>query len=62
MAVPKKKMTNRRRKNRRSQGHGKFELKHIGVDMTSGLPTMPHRMRLDVGVYKGKKVSPKLAS
>jgi ribosomal protein L32 len=62
MAVPKKKLTRRRRGNRRSQGHGKFELKHIGVDKSSGLPTMPHRMRVDVGIYKGKKVAPKLAS
>lgn len=60
MAVPKKRLTRRRIGNRRSQGHQKIGLTHIGIDQTSGKPTMPHRMRLDIGYYKGEKVAPKL--
>lgn len=60
MTAPKKRLTRRRRNNRRSQKHGKIIPVHIGVDTTTGSVTMPHRMRLDTGVYKGKKIVPRL--
>lgn len=60
MAVPKKRLTKRRIGNRRSQGHQKVELMSLAVDKKSGKPTLPHRMRVDVGYYKEKKVAPKL--
>lgn len=60
MTAPKKRLTKRRRNNRRSQGHQKVVPTSPGIDTTVGLITMPHRMRLDTGVYKGKKIVPRL--
>jgi ribosomal protein L32 len=60
MAVPKKRLTHRRIKNRRSQKHGKVELKSLSLDQASGKPALSHRMRLDSGYYKGKKIIAKL--
>ena len=60
MTAPKKRLTKRRRNNRRSQKHQKVVPAHVGVDTTVGAITMPHRMRLDTGVYKGKKILPRL--
>ena len=61
MTAPKKRLTKRRRNNRRSQGHQKVVPQNVGIDTTTGTVTMPHRMRLDTGVYKGKKIVARLS-
>ena len=60
MAVPKKKLTKSRIGKRRSQGHGKMTKSVPSKCQTSSLPVPPHRMRADVGFYKGKKIKPQL--
>lgn len=62
MAVPKKKLTKRRRGNRRSQGHGKVELTKRAVCSNCGAPVKPHVVCDNCGFYKGKKIFTKLAA
>lgn len=60
MAVPKKKHTNRRTKNRRSHGHGKVTVKQLSSCSNCGYHAMPHRVCSRCGFYKGKKIFAKL--
>lgn len=60
MGVPKKKMTKRRIGNRRSCGHGKFELKESAVCSNCATKVMPHKICSNCGYYKGKKILNKL--
>jgi large subunit ribosomal protein L32 len=60
MAVPKKKLTKRRQGNRRSQGHGKFEIKQTATCSNCGYQVKPHVVCSNCGFYKGKKILAKL--
>lgn len=60
MAVPKKKMTKRRRNNRRSQGHGKVSVLEIAKCSNCGNNVKPHAVCDVCGFYKGKKIFAKL--
>lgn len=60
MGVPGKKMTKRRIGNRRSQGHGKVEVKESAVCKNCSAQVMPHKVCSVCGYYKGKKVLNKL--
>jgi len=54
MAVPKKKTSKSRRNMRRS--HLALGKQNIIVDASSGEYTLPHRMCLVDGTYKGKQI------
>ena len=54
MAVPKKKTSKSRRNMRRS--HHAIDKQNIIVDSHSGEYTLPHRMCLVDGTYKGKQI------
>lgn len=60
MGVPKKRLTSRRIKNRRSQGHGKTKAKETAVCSNCSAKVMPHAVCATCGFYKGKKVLAKL--
>jgi large subunit ribosomal protein L32 len=60
MAVPKKKMTKRRQGNRRSQGHGKIEIKQMASCSNCDSQVKPHVVCNNCGFYKGKKIIAKL--
>lgn len=60
MGVPKKRLTKRRIGNRRSQGHGKFEISDPSVCKNCGAKVAPHKVCSVCGYYKGKKILNKL--
>jgi large subunit ribosomal protein L32 len=60
MAVPKKQSTKRRTGNRRSQKHGKVELKQTAMCSNCGSAVKPHAVCNICGFYKGKKILAKL--
>ena len=60
MGVPKKRLTKRRQGNRRSQGHGKFNLIQMAVCSNCGNQVKPHVICQNCGFYKGKKIIAKL--
>jgi large subunit ribosomal protein L32 len=61
MAVPKKRLTRRRKNNRRkAPGHGQVKLVNLATCSNCATKTMPHRVCPNCGYYKGKKVLVKL--
>ncbi len=60
MAVPKKRLTHKRVRDRRSQGHGKVKKSQLAVCAYSGAKVKPHTVCPISGYYKGKKVISKL--
>ena len=60
MPVPKKRLTKRRQGNRRSQGHGKIEVKEMAKCINCSYHVMPHRVCPNCGFYKGKKILEKV--
>jgi large subunit ribosomal protein L32 len=63
MAVPKKRLTKRRRNNRRkAPGHQQVHLKHFAKCVNCSALVMPHRVCANCGYYKGKKILSKLAN
>ena len=60
MGVPKKRLTHKRVRDRRSQDHGKVKLTQLAVCAYSGLKVKPHVVCPISGYYKGKKVISKL--
>lgn len=60
MAVPRKRMSKARTGKRRTHGAGKMTKVESSTCKTSLRPTPSHRMRIDTGYYKGKKIAPKL--
>jgi large subunit ribosomal protein L32 len=56
MAVPRKRLTKRRQGTRRSQAHGKFEIKQPAICSNCNSTVMPHRVCSSCGFYKGKKI------
>lgn len=62
MAVPKKRLTKRRRNNRRSApGHGQVKLLQLAKCSNCGTRVMPHNVCFNCGYYRGKKVLTKFA-
>ncbi len=63
MAVPKKRLTKRRRNNRRkAPGHGQVELKQLAKCSNCGAKVMPHMVCASCGFYRGKKILIKFAT
>jgi len=63
MPVPKKKLTNRRRNNRRSAPrHQQVILKELATCSNCGTKIMPHVVCYNCGFYKGKKILTKFAA
>lgn len=56
MATPKKRLTKRRIGNRRSQKHGKIELKQLATCSNCSAKVMPHVVCARCGYYKGKSI------
>ena len=54
MAVPKRKTSSSKRKQRRS--HLGLETTNIIIDKESGEPRLPHRIDISTGMYKGRQV------
>ena len=54
MAHPKRKISKQRRNKRRT--HYKLEVKPFYVDTESGAATLYHRVCLESGYYRGRKV------
>lgn len=61
MAVPKKRLTHKRVRDRRSQKHGKVAKFQLAVCAFSGAKVKPHTVCALSGYYKGKRVIAKLA-
>lgn len=60
MAVPKRRITKRRQGERRSQKHGKVEVKQLATCSNCGYKVMAHAVCPNCGFYKGKKIIAKL--
>jgi large subunit ribosomal protein L32 len=61
MAVPKKRLTNRRRNNRRkSPGHQQAKFIQLAKCSNCASRVWPHSVCPDCGFYKGRKVLAKL--
>ncbi len=54
MAHPKKRQSHSRSRKRRNHKH--LKPKPFYIDMESGEPTLYHRVNLESGYYRGKKV------
>jgi large subunit ribosomal protein L32 len=63
MAVPKKRLTHRRRNNRRkAPGHGQVQLAKLATCSNCGSKTLPHRVCPTCGYYRGKKILIKMTA
>ena len=60
MAVPKKKTSKKRQRDRRSQAHGKAVVRESAVCSNCNAKVMPHRICPTCGYYKGRKIIAKL--
>ncbi len=60
MPVPKKRLTSKRVRDRRSQGHGKVKKSQLAICAYSGAKVRPHTVCAVSGYYKGKRVVAKL--